>query len=38
MASSGVKVTLMIPLADNDGEPFDLWTWDWWSDRLLAVV
>lgn len=33
-----LKVTLMVPLADNDGEPFDVRTWTWWNDHLTAVV
>jgi hypothetical protein len=33
-----VKVTLLVPLADNDGEPFDLETWSWWGDRLTETV
>lgn len=37
-ASRAIKVTLMIPLADNDGTPFDLPTWTWWSDALTNLV
>ena len=33
-----VKVTVLVPLHDNDGEPFDLATWSWWSDELTALV
>ena len=33
-----LKVTLLIPLTDNDGQSFDLLTWDWWNDRLTALV
>lgn len=32
------KVTLLIPLYDNDGEPFDLATWSWWNDELTELV
>lgn len=35
---AGLKVTLLIPLNDNDGEPFDLFTWSWWNDRLTELV
>ncbi|HYR30055.1 MAG TPA: hypothetical protein VEU30_16415 [Thermoanaerobaculia bacterium] len=35
---SGLKVTLLIPLKDNEGEPFDLWTWSWWSGALMELV
>lgn len=35
---TGLKVTLFIPLRDNDGEPFELTTWNWWNDRLTALV
>ena len=34
----GLKVTLLIPLNDNDGEPFDIVTWSWWNDELTALV
>src|SRR5215212_7103206 len=33
-----IKVTLLVPLADNDGEPFDLITWSWWNDELTELV
>jgi len=33
-----LKVTVLIPLRDNDGEPFDLATWSWWNDRLTELV
>ena len=35
---TNIKVTLLIPLKDNDGEPFDLATWSWWNDELTALV
>jgi len=36
--SKSLKVTLLVPLNDNEGEPFDLATWNWWSDRLTSLV
>jgi hypothetical protein len=33
-----LKVTLLVPLIDNDGQPFELQTWSWWNDRLTSVV
>ncbi len=33
-----IKATLLVPLADNDGEPFDLKTWSWWNDELTDLV
>ena len=38
MATTSVKVTLLIPLNDNDGEAFDLATWSWWNDELTSLV
>lgn len=35
---TALKVTLLIPLHDNDGEPFDLVTWSWWNDELTSLV
>lgn len=32
------KVTLLIPMQDNEGQPFDLSTWSWWSDELADLV
>lgn len=32
------KVTAFVPLADNDGNAFDLGTWSWWNDRLTSLV
>lgn len=37
-SSTSFKVTVLIPLKDNDGEPFDLITWSWWNDRLTELV
>jgi hypothetical protein len=36
--SNALKLTLLIPLYDNDGEPFDLATWNWWNDQLTSLV
>jgi hypothetical protein len=33
-----LKITLLIPLNDNDGEPFDLIIWSWWNDALTELV
>jgi len=35
---TSLRVTVLIPLTDNDGKPFDLPTWSWWSDRLTSLV
>jgi len=35
---SSIKVTLLIPLRDNDAEFFDLATWTWWNDELTGIV
>lgn len=35
---SGLKVSLLIPLTDNEGEPFDLRTWSWWNTELTSLV
>lgn len=32
------RVTLLIPLLDNEGKPFSLLIWSWWNDRLTALV
>lgn len=37
-APTGLKVTLLVPLNDNDGIPFDIPTWSWWNDRLTSLV
>lgn len=36
--TASLKVTLLVPLRDNDGEPFDLVTWSWWNDELTELV
>lgn len=36
--SMHVKVTLLIPLNDNNGEPFDLRIWTWWHYQLNTLV
>jgi len=33
-----LKVTVLIPLTDNEGEPFDLQIWNWWNHRLTSLV
>jgi hypothetical protein len=33
-----VKVTMLFPLIDNDGNPFDEPTWDWFTDRVTEVI
>jgi hypothetical protein len=35
---SGVKVTLLVPMTDNEGNSFPLRTWTWWSDELGELV
>ncbi len=35
---TAIKVTLILPLTDNEGHPFDLNTWTWWSDALMNLV
>lgn len=37
-AATSLKITLLVPLTDNDGEPFDLLTWSWWNDQLTSLV
>ena len=37
-APTDLKVTLMVPLNDNEGQPFDLATWSWWNDQLTSLV
>jgi hypothetical protein len=37
-SSKGFKVTLMLPLRDNDGNAIDRDTWSWWHDRITAMV
>lgn len=36
--SKSYKVTFLIPLRDDDGEPFDLAYWTWWVDALARCV
>lgn len=38
MSHARFKVTVLVPLYDNDGEPFDLATWSWWNDQLTTLV
>lgn len=33
-----IKVTMLFPLRDNDGRPFDEETWNWWMDKVLEVL
>jgi hypothetical protein len=37
-APTDLKVTLIVPLNDNEGQPFDLATWSWWNDQLTSLV
>lgn len=32
------KVTLLIPMRDNDGLPFDQRIWRWWHHELSSLV
>jgi hypothetical protein len=32
------KVTMFFPLLDNDDEPFDRETWDWWRDEVTKLL
>jgi hypothetical protein len=32
------KVTVLLPLSDNEGQPFDEQTWSWWNDHLTSLV
>jgi hypothetical protein len=34
---NAIKVTLLFPLLDNDGEPFDRETWSWFQDELVRL-
>jgi hypothetical protein len=36
--STGYKVTVLLPLSDNDGNPIERETWSWWNDRLTSLV
>jgi hypothetical protein len=38
MAEESYKITVLLPLSDNQGEPFDAQTWLWWHHRLRALV
>jgi hypothetical protein len=31
------KVTLLFPLRDNDGNPFDQEVWRWWWDQITRL-
>ena len=31
------KVTLLFPLRDNDGNPFDQEIWGWWWDQITRL-
>src|SRR5258708_38039583 len=35
---SGLKVTLLVPMTDNDGNSFPLRTWNWWNKELGGLV
>lgn len=37
-SSKGFKVTVLLPLRDNDGNLIDRETWSWWHDRLTSLV
>ncbi|MHB2018635.1 MAG: hypothetical protein ACYCW6_16935 [Candidatus Xenobia bacterium] len=32
--SAALKVTMLFPLADNEGKAFDHNVWDWWLDEI----
>lgn len=32
------KVTMFFPLFDNDDNPFDPDTWDWWRDEITKLL
>lgn len=32
-----LKVTLIFPLYDNDGEPFDIEDWRWWQREMFRL-
>ena len=38
MKANSFKVTMMIPLQDNDGNQFDMSVWDWWDTRLFDLI
>ena len=33
---NAIKVTMLFPLLDNDGEPFSAEIWDWWLDNIIT--
>lgn len=33
-----MKITMLFPLFDNDGNPFAEETWNWWMDKVLEVL
>ena len=33
---NAIKVTMLFPLLDNDGDPFSAETWDWWLDQIVT--
>lgn len=33
-----IKVTMLFPILDNDGNPFDDETWSWWYDALQKAL
>lgn len=35
---NAVKVTMLFPLLDNNGNPFDEETWSWWMDKVEEVL
>lgn len=32
-----IKVTMLFPLFDNEGDPFDRDTWSWFQDELIRL-
>lgn len=36
-SANAIKVTLLFPLFDNEGEPFDRETWSWFQDELVRL-
>src|ERR1043166_8991866 len=34
----GFKFQMCVPVADEDGNPFDIATWTWWRDEILRLV
>ena len=35
--ANAIKATLLFPLLDNDGDPFDRETWSWFQDQLVGL-